>query len=173
MMNTIYYKSFECLIGQLTVAWTPKGICRLLLPGDGLDSLDAWAAKHIKEYRLTAYCDQYEGITQLMQYFQGKRHYFDCPLDIYGTEFSKKVWKIVSAVAYGTTATYKDVAVALGSPPACRAVGNANKRNPVPIIIPCHRIIGRDSTLTGYSGGIHLKRVLLDLEKLYTYNEIS
>ncbi|HHU62617.1 MAG TPA: methylated-DNA--[protein]-cysteine S-methyltransferase [Clostridiales bacterium] len=165
-MNTIYYRPFESLIGRLILAWTSKGICRLVLPGYGLDSLDAWAARYIREYRLMAYHDQYEGVTQLEEYFQGKRRYFECPLDLYGPGFSKKVWRAVSTVAYGTTATYKDIAVAVGKPSACRAVGNANRKNPVPIIIPCHRIIGSDNSLTGYAGGLHIKKALLDLEKI-------
>jgi len=102
---------------------------------------------------------------QLLQYFQRKRKQFSLPLDLEGTEFQKRVLKAVQEVPYGSTRSYKDIAERIGNPKAVRAVGNANRTNPLPILIPCHRIIGSDGSLTGFGGGIDLKRKLLEFEK--------
>jgi methylated-DNA-[protein]-cysteine S-methyltransferase len=105
---------------------------------------------------------------QLKEYFDGKRKDFDIPLEITrGTEFQKSVWKELSKIKYGETCSYKDLAAAIGNEKACRAVGSANGKNPITIIIPCHRVIAHDSTLGGYGGGLNRKSVLLDLEKQY------
>lgn len=101
---------------------------------------------------------------QLEEYFLGKRKKFDLPLDPQGTDFMKRDWDALLKVPYGETRSYKDIAVALGNPKACRAVGLANNRNPIAIVIPCHRIIGADGKLVGYAGGLHLKKYLLELE---------
>ena len=101
---------------------------------------------------------------QLREDFAGGRREFDVPLAPQGTPFQRRVWDALLAVRYGQTATYADVARAIGHPKAVRAVGLANGRNPIPIIIPCHRIIGSDGSLTGYGGGLAIKRRLLELE---------
>ncbi|MGB0131064.1 MAG: methylated-DNA--[protein]-cysteine S-methyltransferase [Chlorobium sp.] len=106
-----------------------------------------------------------EAFRQLQAYFQGGLREFDLPLDPRGTPFMREVWRHVAAVPYGRTASYRDVAVAAGNPKAVRAVGMANRLNPVPVFIPCHRIIGSDGKLTGYRGGLPLKERLLDLER--------
>jgi methylated-DNA-[protein]-cysteine S-methyltransferase len=102
---------------------------------------------------------------QLEQYFAGDRTEFDLDLELDGTPFERRVWDEVRAIPYGETATYAEIAERIGSPKACRAVGRANGRNPIAVIVPCHRVIGSDGTLTGYAGGIELKRTLLDLER--------
>ena len=101
---------------------------------------------------------------QLRAYFAGELREFDLPLAARGTEFQRQVWAAVYAVPYGSTATYSEIAAAVGRPDACRAVGAANGRNPLPVIVPCHRIIGAAGGLTGYGGGLDRKRSLLDLE---------
>lgn len=98
---------------------------------------------------------------QLRDYFAGKRHAFDLPLSLRGTEFQRAVWNELLAVPYGETITYAELARLIGRPSAIRAVGAANGANPIPIIIPCHRVIGSDGTLTGYGGGIERKQWLL------------
>lgn len=103
-------------------------------------------------------------VRQLREYFAGKRREFDVPLALEGTPFQRRVWQALLGVGYGRTATYADIARAIGQPKAVRAVGLANGRNPIPIIVPCHRIIGSDGTLTGYGGGLPIKRKLLELE---------
>ncbi len=101
---------------------------------------------------------------QLEDYFAGKRQEFNLPLAPEGTPFMKRCWEKLLLVPYGQTATYQDIARALDNPNACRAVGLANARNPIHIIIPCHRIIGSNGKLTGYAGGLPIKQKLLELE---------
>lgn len=101
---------------------------------------------------------------QLREYFAGARRTFDLPLAPHGTAFQQRVWMALRAIPYGETRTYGELAAAIGSPNASRAVGMANHRNPIPIIIPCHRVIGANGTLTGYAGGLEIKRKLLALE---------
>lgn len=103
-------------------------------------------------------------IKQLDEYFQCRRKTFDLPLNPKGTEFQKKVWEELKKIPYGTTKSYKDIAIAIGNPNASRAVGNANNKNPIPIIIPCHRVIGANKKLIGYAGGLDKKQKLLDIE---------
>ncbi len=105
-----------------------------------------------------------DAIRQLQLYFSGRLKQFTLPLSPAGTAFQQKVWRQLQQVPWGVTASYADVARAIGQPAACRAVGLANSRNPLPILIPCHRIIGRQRSLTGYNGGLERKRVLLTLE---------
>jgi len=102
---------------------------------------------------------------QLEEYFEGKRRKFDVPLNPQGTEFQRSVWRTLQEIPYGETRSYKQVAQAAGSPNACRAVGLANNKNPIWIMIPCHRVIGSDGSLTGYGGGLEMKQKLLELEK--------
>lgn len=101
---------------------------------------------------------------QLDEYFKGERKVFDVPLLMIGTDFQKSVWKALLEVPYGTTSSYLKLAKDIGNEKAVRAVANANGANAIGIIIPCHRIIGSDGTLTGYAGGLHLKKRLLELE---------
>jgi methylated-DNA-[protein]-cysteine S-methyltransferase len=102
---------------------------------------------------------------QLREYALGKRKTFDLNLDPIGTEFQKKVWKAMREIPYGETMTYGDLARAIGSPKAFRAVGGACNRNPIAIVQPCHRVVGSDGKLTGFFGGLDLKQKLLDFEK--------
>ncbi|MFN7993614.1 MAG: methylated-DNA--[protein]-cysteine S-methyltransferase [Bryobacteraceae bacterium] len=101
---------------------------------------------------------------QLRAYFAGELRDFDLPLDLQGTEFQKRVWRQLCTIPYGETRSYSFVANAIGIPKAVRAVGAANGRNPIPIVVPCHRVIGAAGALVGYGGGLPLKRLLLDLE---------
>jgi len=102
---------------------------------------------------------------QLEEYFAGKRKKFDLPLNPAGTDFQISVWKALQNIPYGKTRSYKQVAEMIGNKKACRAVGMANNKNPIWIVIPCHRVIGADGTLTGYGGGLNMKKRLLELEK--------
>ena len=102
---------------------------------------------------------------QLDEYFAGKRKDFDVPTRLNGTEFQKRVWLALRDIPYGKTASYKDVAAAVGCPKGYRAVGMANNRNPISIIYPCHRVVGSDGSLTGYGGGLDVKAKLLELER--------
>ena len=102
---------------------------------------------------------------QLGAYFAGELERFDLPLAPHGTGFQQRVWDAVSAIPYGETASYSEIAAAVGRPSACRAVGAANGRNPLAIVVPCHRVVGAAGALTGYGGGLERKRALLDLER--------
>lgn len=106
-----------------------------------------------------------ECIHQLDDYFEGKRKQFTLPLCPKGTPFQKRVWQALMAIPYGQTMTYQEVAKKIGNEKACRAVGMANHCNPIPIIIPCHRVLGKNQRLTGYALGIEKKQILLELEK--------
>jgi methylated-DNA-[protein]-cysteine S-methyltransferase len=102
---------------------------------------------------------------QIKEYLNGQRAEFELPLQPEGTEFQLAVWKALQTIPYGETRSYRDIAEQIGYSKACRAVGMANHRNPITIIIPCHRVIGADGSLTGYGGGLQLKQQLLNLEK--------
>ncbi len=102
--------------------------------------------------------------TQLTEYFEGQRQRFDLPLAPAGTTFQKAVWQTLRDIPYGELRSYRDIAAALHKPRAVRAVGAANGRNPIPLVVPCHRVIGSDGSLTGFAGGLEMKRTLLELE---------
>lgn len=101
---------------------------------------------------------------QVDEYLRGKRREFDLPLNPAGTPFQLKVWEALRAIPYGETRTYKQVAETVGNPKGCRAVGMANNRNPLPIVIPCHRVVGTNGKLVGYAGGLGMKEQLLKIE---------
>jgi len=105
-------------------------------------------------------------VEQLREYFAGRRTSFDLEVAPAGTPFQLEVWRALGAIAYGTTISYGELARRLGRPGAMRAVGAANGKNPIPIVVPCHRVIGADGSLTGFGGGLSCKRVLLELEGL-------
>jgi methylated-DNA-[protein]-cysteine S-methyltransferase len=106
-----------------------------------------------------------EAAAQLRAYFAGELRRFDLPLAAGGTDFQRRVWAAVGTIPYGATATYSEIAATVGHPSGCRAVGAANGRNPLPIVVPCHRVVGAAGALTGYAGGLERKRALLDLER--------
>jgi methylated-DNA-[protein]-cysteine S-methyltransferase len=147
----------------------PSPIGELLLIGDG----DALQGLHMLEGRrpmtIGAHWrrapDAFADVTtQLDEYFAGRRTRFTVPLALSGTPFQLRVWAALQEIGYGQTRSYGELAEHLGQPTASRAVGLANGRNPVAVIVPCHRVIGADGTLTGYGGGLERKRLLLDLE---------
>ncbi len=146
---------------------TPVGVLRLESAEESLSRLDFMDNLPNKAEVTTSCPVLLETIRQLQEYFEGKRKVFALPLKPIGTEFRQKVWKALLTVPYGATATYKDIAIAVGCPQGPRAVGGANHHNPISIIIPCHRIVGASGELTGYGGGLDRKSFLLDLEKRY------
>ncbi|WP_438648584.1 methylated-DNA--[protein]-cysteine S-methyltransferase [Romboutsia sp.] len=106
-----------------------------------------------------------KAFNQIDEYLNGERFTFDLPLKPEGTLFQQKVWKELLNIPYGGTKSYKDIAISIGNEKACRAIGNANNKNPIPIIIPCHRVIGSNGKLVGYAGGLNTKEKLLNIEK--------
>lgn len=113
-----------------------------------------------------------KAVKQLEEYFEGKRIDFDLPLFLKGTPFQLDVWEALSTIPYGETRSYKQIAKQINNPKASRAVGLANNRNPISIVIPCHRVIGADGKLVGYGGGLAIKEYLLEMEKKY-YTKLS
>ena len=105
------------------------------------------------------------GREELLEYFQGKRRNFDLPLAPKGTPFQRRVWKTLADIPYGTVISYKELARRVDRPKGFQAVGQANGKNPLPIFLPCHRVVGADGSLTGYAGGLELKQYLLELER--------
>lgn len=108
---------------------------------------------------------------QVCEYLKGQRRTFDFPYKLHGTEFQKKVWNALCQIPYGETRTYKQIAAAVGNPKASRAVGMANNKNPIAIVVPCHRVIGTDGSLVGYAGGLSIKQALLELERNRTVSK--
>ena len=102
---------------------------------------------------------------QIMEYLEGKRKTFDFPYELSGTDFQKKVWKELCKIPYGETRTYKEIATSIGNPKASRAVGMANNKNPITIVVPCHRVVGSNGKLVGYAGGLEMKEALLKIER--------
>jgi len=146
------YAVMNTPLGALTVASTERGLASVdfgrRVPPGAITDTDANRAF----------------MQQIEEYFQGSRTQFDFPLDLRGTPFQIAVWRELLAIPYGKTRTYGEIANSLGKPGAARAVGMANHDNRIPIVVPCHRVIGHNGSLTGYAGGLHIKQQLLDIE---------
>jgi len=147
----------------------PSPLGNILLTADergltGINFQDGQGAKNPPRSSVEAMAPFKEAVAQISAYFRGKRRSFDLPLSPAGTAFQRRVWDALREIPYGRTVSYGDLAKRLGKPTASRAVGAANGRNPLPIVVPCHRVIGSDGRLTGYYGGTHLKEFLLNLE---------
>ena len=150
---------------------TEKGVSRIIMPNETLQDWEGWIARVAPGIELIEdeQTINHTGITEwLTSYFAGEKVAFkaDIPLDLIGTAFQQQVWTELGRVPYGETRTYGDVASAIGRPSAVRAVGAANGANPIPILLPCHRIIGANRKLTGFRGGLDMKRRLLDIEQI-------
>ncbi|WLD94007.1 methylated-DNA--[protein]-cysteine S-methyltransferase [Alkalihalobacillus sp. AL-G] len=166
--QSVQYGEMECILGPLTLLKTDKGLCRIDFgtAEDNLPLIKAWLKKQLITAELELQQESMEPyIVQLEEYFARQRTVFDIPLDLFGTRFQKQVWDGLMHIPYGETYSYKDIATLIGSPKAVRAIGSANNKNPMPIIIPCHRVIGSNGCLVGYGGGLDKKEVLLNLEQ--------
>ncbi len=151
-----YFDGMNTPIGRIHIVATDSAIVRLHLPGESWSERYERAPKH-------ELVD--EAKTQLAEYFAGARRLFDLPLGPEGTDFQKKVWGILLRIPYGVTMTYGEEAKRLRKPDAVRAVASANAKNPIPIIVPCHRVIPKSGGVGGYAGGSERKKVLLKLEQ--------
>jgi len=152
-------------IGRVLVASTWKGVCFTALSGNGaMDDLERWVRRHEPGAQLVEDRRAMRPvIEQIAAYARGDRKRFDVHLDLRGTAFQRSVWEADRRIPYGQTRTYAEVARAIGKPSAVRAVGGANGKNPVPLLVPCHRIVARDG-IGGFTSGLHHKRRLLALE---------
>lgn len=166
----VYYGETDSPLGLLTIAGTDDGVCRLDFGGveQTEANLRLWTKKHFHKSELIRDDEALSPVVrQLDEYFHGERYTFDLPLLLRGTAFQQNVWKALTRIGYGETRTYKEVARAIGADKAVRAVGGANNKNPLSIIIPCHRVIGSNGTLVGYGGGVDKKEYLLGIERTY------
>jgi methylated-DNA-[protein]-cysteine S-methyltransferase len=158
MTTTVLYSSIDSPLGHLCVRGDGQFVTGLFMPAhkswQGPDA--AWRRSD------TTFTEVRE---QLTEYFAGERRQFDIPLKLTGTPFQRRVWRELAEIPFGETITYAQLAQRIGQPTASRAVGHANARNPVSILVPCHRVIGSDGKLTGYAGGVDNKRWLLDWER--------
>ena len=145
--------SISSALGTFVLEGTEEALTALYLPGRDTGSAPFGESPLLLR-----------GAAELTEYLSGRRRTFDLPLSPGGTPFQRQVWEALTAIPYGETRTYGEVAAAIGRPRAVRAVGQADHRNPRPILIPCHRVVGADGSLTGYAGGLALKRALLALE---------
>jgi O-6-methylguanine DNA methyltransferase len=158
-MEAMYYSRFESPAGPLVLVTSERGILRLEFAGRSREFQNASEAPPPEQLALANDCRR-----QLEQYFAGKRREFTVPLDLRGTPFQLACWNALLDIPYGETRTYAEIARVVKRPQGFRAVGLANNRNPIVIIVPCHRVIASDGTLCGYGGGLDLKRKLLELE---------
>lgn len=154
--STVRYRRIDTPIGEVTLGGGDR-LRHLLMDGQAHRPDTSFWSEDPDAFP--------EVVEQLEAYFDGTLRSFDVQLDVEGTEFQRRVWDALVDIPYGETCTYGQLADAIGRPTAVRAVGLANGRNPVSIIVPCHRVIGADGSLTGYGGGIERKRILLDLER--------
>lgn len=150
----INYYFYETVIGYLTISADEQGITDVSFG---------------KRNPVHAVCEETpvikQAVNELQEYFEGRRREFTVPLHPQGTDFQLRVWQVLRTIPYGKTWSYKQVATAAGNPNASRAVGMANNRNPIAIIIPCHRVIGANGRLVGYAGGLDVKEKLLEIEQ--------
>ena len=154
-MTNVFYYDFPKPIGQLGIAANPHGLTHIFLPNHY--PIENAIISETPIIRWTS--------EQLQEYFCGKRNFFDLPLSPHGTAFQRRVWTALCTIPYGETCSYKEIAAQVGSPGGSQAVGQANAHNPIPFIIPCHRVIAADGSLGGYSLGLDRKQWLLDLEQ--------
>jgi methylated-DNA-[protein]-cysteine S-methyltransferase len=156
-MSEVYYTTFESPVGPLLLAGDSNALRRVSFESSKRSAIPPpdW-----KQNR-AAFA---EAIRQLQAYFRGELKEFDVPLAMEGTDFQLRVWNALRAIPYGETISYAQLAGRIGNPQAVRAVGLANGSNPIPIIVPCHRVIGSDGSLTGFGGGLSTKKKLLELE---------
>ena len=148
--------------------YSPIGLLKLIASDQGFQSIEL--LEHADEFEPNPNSHLIKAKIQLTEYFQKQRRYFDLNFDLVGyTDFQKSVWRLVSKIPYGQTVSYLDIAKNLNNPGAVRAVGMANGQNPIPIIIPCHRVIASDRSLRGYAWGLEIKNKLLMLENPKTF----
>lgn len=163
---TVYSTTFHHNGWSFDAVATGKGLCYLSPHYLAANEMKPFFQKHLPNEKV----EENENIlnpyiTELKEYLEGNRQEFESKVDLYGTSFQQQVWKALQHIPYGQTVTYSDIAEFIGKPRAVRAVGAAIGANPIFIIVPCHRVIGKNGTLTGFRGGLDMKRRLLWLEK--------
>lgn len=165
MHPTIYWTNFKYNNIQFTLAATDEGLCFTGALNKDESELMEWAGKYFKGSEVKEDAEKVALYVQAFhEYFNGKRLHFDLPIYYRGTAFQESIWRVLQDIPYGETCSYSDIAQRIGNPKAVRAVGGAIGANPVMIVVPCHRVIGKNGSLTGFRGGLELKRLLLAIE---------
>ena len=164
MNESVYRSTLDTPLGLLRLVSTSVGLAAISLP-EGQEWHERWMRRVFpRAQRLSTFpggSAHADVVRQLEQYFDGRRRVFDLPLDLRGSSFQKVVWSNVARIPFGRIASYSEIAHLVGRPGASRAVGATNGSNPIPLVIPCHRVVGADGSLTGYGGGLPAKRWLL------------
>ncbi len=161
----VFCTSFDSRIGTLYMASTERGVCKITIPKESKKDFFRWLEKHYETDLIVDNKSRNKDyIDQILRYLNGKLVEFTFPVDLVGTPFQTRVWKALSRIPYGTTISYRQLAKRIGVPKGFQAVGKANGANPLPIVIPCHRVIGSDGSLIGYASGVKTKEFLLRLE---------
>lgn len=161
IQTTLTARELETPVGRLVLVGSVAGIRAILWPGDSASRVGLADAA----FEAGGGAVLQNAAIQLDEYFAGSRKTFDLPLDFRGTPFQIAAWEALSAIPYGETRSYSEQATGIGRPNAVRAIGAANGRNPISIILPCHRVVGSDGSLTGFAGGLEAKAALLDFER--------
>lgn len=165
-MEIVHTARFDTPFGEMLAASTERGLAYLQLPHASGRGFNGWLRRFAPQaVQEEAYAPNRAAIGQILEYLEGKRERFDLSVDLRGTDFALSVYREVERIPYGKTATYSEVARALGHPKAFRAVGNANAANPLSLVIPCHRVVAAGGRLGGYGGGLAMKRQLLVMER--------
>ncbi len=165
-MDRLATTTFESPLGQLRIAATEKGVVRLALPRAAGRGFGGWLERELPGAEALDWLPPLDKVCrELEEYFAGQRRDFEVPVDLRGTDFQRDVWSALREIPFGETSSYGAIARSLQRPSAARPVGSASGANPLPILIPCHRVIASDGKLGGYSGGLDFKRKLLALER--------
>ncbi len=159
MSHRYVFKIMKSPVGELRLIASDKGLAAVLWENYPPERVKIWAVTEDQKHPVLI-----EAEHQLKEYFQGKRKDFSLKLDMIGTEFQKQVWQALLKIHFGVTKSYGELALQLGNPKASRAVGAANGKNPLSIVVPCHRVIGASGKLIGFAGGLEVKEKLLTLE---------
>jgi methylated-DNA-[protein]-cysteine S-methyltransferase len=157
---SLSYKKINSPVGKLKLVASEEGLAAILWQNDRPERVPLGEMVEEPEHKVLVKTEK-----QLTEYFAGERREFDLPLDMRGTPFQKEVWDALLGIPFGETKSYGDLAKQLGNPGAGRAVGAANGRNPISIVVPCHRVIGSSGKLTGFAGGLNVKARLLEMER--------
>lgn len=165
MTGALRRQTLQTTIGRLILVADDEGLVRILFANQELEDINLGPDVEAGDIAVDP-TDQTlsTAAAQLEEYFAGDRTEFDLPLHLIGTDFQRAAWLALADIPYGRTTTYARQAEAIGKPGAFRAVGSANGSNPIPIVLPCHRVVGSDGSLTGFGGGVEIKQQLLDLE---------
>jgi methylated-DNA-[protein]-cysteine S-methyltransferase len=165
-MTALATTELECPLGRLRVAATDIGVVKISFPGGARSDFSAWLAQHVPgAERVSGLPQLDEAVAELRAYFDGRLREFKVGRDLRGTDFQIRVWRMLAEIPHGATWTYGQLAQRVGRPGASRAVGAANGANPLPLVLPCHRVVASGGKLGGFGGGLDAKRRLLAFEQ--------